>query len=123
MSLWICKNCETVGSRGASGWYSSAPACNSCGHRTTLPVDSPKGAELAERLGITSDKLRSMEWRSFSYSTRIFWLLTGSAWTATCLTGKRHDLGVTGSLALFSALWAVVSILLHFLRRPKPIGK
>lgn len=121
-NLWVCKNCETIGPAGRVGWYSSAPACSTCGHRTTVPVRSAKGAEMLERWSISAEQLSAMEWRSFSYAPRIFWLVSGAAWTATCLTGAHHDLGVTGMLAALSAAWGAGSLLMHFSSRPKVSG-
>jgi hypothetical protein len=122
MTLWVCKSCETIGPMGRIGWYSSAPACSTCGHRTTVPADSAKGADLIRRWGITADQLSEMEWRAFSYAPRVFWLVSGSAWTAVCLTGEHHNLGVTGTAALFSAGWAILSLVLHFRSRPRATG-
>lgn len=121
-NLWACKNCETIGPAGRIGWNSSAPACSTCGHRTTVPIDSAKGHALIDQWGLSAEQLGEMEWRAFSYAPRIFWLVSGSAWAAVCLTGKQHDLGITGMAAVFSAGWAIVSLALHYRDRPRVTG-
>lgn len=121
-NLWVCKNCQCV---GRPSWQmtsrrrmSSIPACSSCGHKTIVPVDSPKGNALVSSLGITSSDLEIADYESYSEGSRVIGILVGLSGTIYSLSSGFANIGIGTVLLILLAVGCGLSLYGHYRSKP-----
>jgi hypothetical protein len=118
VALWICKNCSSVGSPswGSTTRGNSAPACSSCGHKTIVPIDSPKGSELARKAGFDERALRLSEWRDYSKTFRYAGIAVGIIGVIGSIATRP---GILIGIWIVLPIYGVASLYLHARNAPK----
>lgn len=122
--IWICKNCHHVGQDTYRGGHTTLPSCEACGHSTIIPVDTPSGMELADKIGVDSTTIAVAAYRSeiarrrrFPMGTRILGFAMGCLTGVTCVAANLP----TGSTVWFIlAVYCGISIAIHRGEKPDP---
>ena len=125
--LWICKTCLCL---GPPSWYGttrrrlSAPACSSCGHRTIVPADSPKGADLLTKAGITAADLERAVYASYRGWMRVVGIIIGTMLIAGNVAQVTEDASKFSPVMVFVSLVLIVAcvVSLRIHKRDRPTG-